>query len=398
MTQTIYCDEAGFTGPNLSDKDQPYFVYTALALAPQIATDILGNVNRHFRLGGSEIKGNKLVKSQRGREALSNLLDQCAPKSKSVVINKKYALACKLYEYIFEPPLSDKSGIFYALGFHKFVSTLLFAEITLKDNSAEHLLHRFEELMRTRGSDGIVEFFGQRVAQRRTRSVAKEVAAFAQANRIAIIDELNEVETLGGFAKWTLDLTSTALNSLLCYWGDKFDQLDVFCDDSKPLTDLLAESRSPFSAMVGRTDKQYIDIDGEKRPLTFNLVRPVTLRSSKDEPGLQIADAIASSLSYALKHRREQISSIWLKKFDDSSAIHSESIMPDAANGDASTPRGLVNKLLFRELVKRSRNGIHLLDGIEGFLRFPYEDAIRESRRNASRELRRERAPRATRN
>lgn len=40
MAQTIYCDESGFTGNNLSDLDQPYFVYADVAITPEEATEI----------------------------------------------------------------------------------------------------------------------------------------------------------------------------------------------------------------------------------------------------------------------------------------------------------------------------------------------------------------------
>lgn len=39
-TQRIYFDEAGFTGDNLLDPDQPYFVYAGVAIDENYAEDI----------------------------------------------------------------------------------------------------------------------------------------------------------------------------------------------------------------------------------------------------------------------------------------------------------------------------------------------------------------------
>jgi hypothetical protein len=390
MSQTIFFDESGFTGPYLSDPDQPYFVYSSVAISPEQADRTVAQAVTDFRLLASELKGSKLVKTGRGRDATSFLIKECGPISQSVVIHKKYALACKLFEYIFEPALSEKIGIFYHLGFHKFVSTLLFAELLTNDGSAEELLENFQGLMRARGVDGITAFFQQPAAKKQTRSMAKEIVAFAHGQRHAIEEELDVIGSLdNNVGRWTLDLTITALNSLLCYWGEKFDQLDVYCDESKPLESYFAAKDNPFALMVGRTDKQYLEFDGYKRPVTFNLVRPISLASSTNHTGLQIADVIAASISYVLKNRLDETAKEWSTTL--LATIHQESIFPDWNDADARTDRGALNMLVLAELVRRSRMGIDVLDGIEDFLRFPYADIIQKSIRKAQRELRQRR-------
>ncbi|MGA9305676.1 MAG: DUF3800 domain-containing protein [Candidatus Sulfotelmatobacter sp.] len=131
--QTIYCDESGFTGTRLSDKDQPHFVYASVAVTPHRASEIVTETRQRFRIEGQEIKGNSLVKFARGRRAISFLLDTCLKDSQCVVINTQYALACKLYEYIFEPVLKNKGVLFYRLGFNRFIANLLFSELRTAD-------------------------------------------------------------------------------------------------------------------------------------------------------------------------------------------------------------------------------------------------------------------------
>jgi hypothetical protein len=244
-------------------------VYASVAISETDAAEIVSKLAQDFRLQSRELKGRVLVRSNRGQRALSSLLEQCLGRSQIVLVNKLYALACKLFEYIFEPPLAQKGSIFYDLGFNKFVSTLLFAEAGTPTAPARNLLNRFEVLMRTPSAERLTTLFDRPVTKRRTGSVAKEVLAFARGQRTAIMDELKTIESLGKLGRWTLDVTDAALYSLLCHWGTKFDELEVFCDESKPLSTYLTAEPSLFAAMVGRKDKQYIELGDKRRAARF---------------------------------------------------------------------------------------------------------------------------------
>jgi hypothetical protein len=90
------------------------------------------------------------------------------------------------------------------------------------------------------------------------------------------MDELKTIESLGKLGRWTLGVTDAALYSLLCHWRTKFGELEVFCDESKPLSTYLTGQPSLFAAMVGRKDTQYIELGSKRRAVTFCLARPVS--------------------------------------------------------------------------------------------------------------------------
>ena len=46
MALTIYCDESGYTGPNLFLDDQRYFVYASVAISHDQAVDIVAKLRR----------------------------------------------------------------------------------------------------------------------------------------------------------------------------------------------------------------------------------------------------------------------------------------------------------------------------------------------------------------
>jgi hypothetical protein len=369
---TIYCDESGFTGTHLSDAEQPFFVYTSVAIAADEANAIVNEGRSQFRVQAPEVKGGAFLKTPKGRKAISFFLEKCLQKSKCVVMHKKYALACKLFEYIFEPALSEDSFIFYHLGFNRFVSTLLYAESITKDRSNDLLFERFERLLQSQAPEAIESFFEQRPTKRTTRSIAKEVVTFAHAQRAAIVEELETIRGLGHTGKWTLDVTDAALYSLLCYWGERFAQLDVFCDESKPLASYVRE-RGLFSVMVGRVDKQSFAFPGdEPKQVTFNLARPISLVRSQDYSGVQIADVISAAVSYSFRNPEESESREWLKMVQECSALHEQSILPSLEEVNFDNRRVALKAALFKELVRRSRCGEELLANIREFLSFPY--------------------------
>jgi hypothetical protein len=69
--QTIYGDETGFSGNNLLDESQPYFVYCTVAVSHERAGDLVNQAKRDFRLDNPELKGQKLVRHARGRKAIT---------------------------------------------------------------------------------------------------------------------------------------------------------------------------------------------------------------------------------------------------------------------------------------------------------------------------------------
>ena len=65
-------------------------------------------------------------KSSSGRRAVRSLIHEVGRDTHLVVHHKKYALACKFFEYIFEPVLAEQNSIYYEAGFHRFVANLLY--------------------------------------------------------------------------------------------------------------------------------------------------------------------------------------------------------------------------------------------------------------------------------
>ena len=125
VQETVYCDEASL-GNNLLDKDQEVFAFASVAIAPSAAALRVKSITRKYKLQGRELKGSRLIKTSSGREAVTDVLRSCEGKFRVGIHLKPYAFACKMFEYIFEPPLAEQNSIFYGIGFHLFISNLLY--------------------------------------------------------------------------------------------------------------------------------------------------------------------------------------------------------------------------------------------------------------------------------
>jgi hypothetical protein len=167
----------------------------------------------------------------------------------------------------------------------------------------------------------------------------------------------NRIHCLRGSGYWT----STSLFSVLAYWGDRFDQMAVYCDDAKPL------QKSPiFQHFVNRQDKAYQTLWGYECLLTPNLAHPVNLVESHPYAGIPLADILASSCRKALQDPKDPEHKRWIETLVP--RISQESVWYDAAYMDVSNRETAVNMLVLHELIERSVKGQSLLTDIERFV------------------------------
>lgn len=365
---TIYCDEAGFTGNNLLDREQEHFVFGSVAIEPDDARSLVEQVIRDFRLGGLELKGSRLLKTNQGRRAISFLLRKVAPQAKLVVHLKKFALASKFFEYIFEPTFSDCSSLFYDLNFHQFISNVLYVHFIASPQSAEQLFEEFAGMMRSLDPSRMAAFSPGDVLLVNPDDVMKSIALFAFLNKRHLDEELASIRGHEGVQHWVLDLTMTSLYVHLCAWGERFEVLEVYCDESKPL-----KSDVQFlNVMVGRREREYVTWPSHQRQqlVTFNLARPVDLVESSQHPGIQIADVLASTLAWSLRERESDDAREWLSIVESCGC--DGSVLPDTKHVDLDERGPVINAMVLRELVRRSLVKKDLCRGMPEFIAEAY--------------------------
>lgn len=366
-TGTIFCDEAGFTGNNLLDEAQEVFAFASVAIEEDRAKAIVERTIKDFKLQGSELKGSRLLKSENGRRAVTSIFKQCAADARVLVHLKKYAIASKFFEYIFEPALSEQNSIFYGCGFHLYISNLLFAMLRTREASAEMLFEEFSKFVREGSQTALEKIFPrQGLIVDTSADPLACISVFAMMNRAAILDELSWIHGDPSVPNWILDITTTSLFSALSYWGEVYDDLVVFCDRSKPL-----ETENAFwTPMIGRRDHVRVSMFGKERQYTFNLVRLPEFVDSKLHPGVQIADVFASAFASAFQLRYrgklDRAHDDWVKAALGS--MLDDNIWPDLDHMDLRRKSGFVNSLVLHELVERCVKRENFFRGMPEFI------------------------------
>ncbi len=360
MPQKIYFDESGFTGNNLLHPDQRFFAYASVATDDQEAKYFVESLIARHGIQSSELKGSKLVRFSRGRKAIDEILSRFENRLKLSISDKNFALACKFYEYIFEPCFSDINSLFYGVGFHRFIANMLYVEFVSRGAGAEAIFNEFEELMRSKDEAKLSSIFSSSVHPENSQIIA-QIREFAQFRANDIRDEL---EALGnaGVGKWILDLTDTALFTLLANWGTEHDEITAVCDSSKP----LQQNQEIFTTMIGRKDRVFSDAFGESHPITFNLSGPIQFSDSKKSHGIQIADAVAAAAVYVFSGANDDQAKRWREIIARVGKYGS--IIPDLDEVKLSDRRVQRNAVLLLELHSRAKAGKSLIDGMSEYV------------------------------
>ena len=382
MVQEIYCDESGFTGNNLSDRKDTWFSYASVAVNHYEAKKFVDDLIQKYQIQNNELKFSKLKNSPRGQEAISEVLDTFCKQTKLAVHHKKYNLACKLFEYIFEPVLAEKNSIFYSLKFNQFVSNFIYLFFQCKSESAEQLFYSFQKMMRNKDIKELEIFFCLFSQSQENKDYIQDtdiieyltlIKDFCIYHSNTIAEELNSLEGTGT-GKWILDLTLTSLVSLLADWGQQFDELQVFCDKSKPLQD----QPEFFKVMIGNTKEIYAELGERRFPLSFNLKQNINFVDSKKHSGIQIADIFAGASKFVFQEgymdSSKKVSRLIKIRWTNylSNCFTDYSVVPDREHLDMNQIPNQLNMALFHEIMRRTYNSKPILKEIEFFVQNQY--------------------------
>lgn len=291
----IYCDESGYTGADLLEKTQPYFVYSGVKLDDQTTKEIKDYIYNNYNIQNDEIKGKLIVNNHKGREVISHIFKKYSKIARIVFHDKKYALAGKIIEYGIEPYLSSNYD-FYNSKLNDFLATGLYASFITKDESAETFFEDFLLVMRGKKTFEESSFH----SLSKDNPLIEWILNIVTHNPRIVLEEIQNTE--GEAEKWILDLTMTSLLGILTDWSKKGDKLNVICDNSKVFIDNPVVEILNGMGLVG-SRQEFL---GTK--LGFNLEGDITNADSKENVELQIADLFSSTVFYCLKNQNTQFS------------------------------------------------------------------------------------------
>lgn len=357
MPRLISCDESGFTGNDMMNGQQRFFAYAAHELSLDESEALIEEARRRFPVQMKELKAQKLLGTKRGRDLIAFVLERMEGRYIAVVHDKRLCLCGKLFEYIYEPVLQANNGLFYRHGLHRFVAMYLYMHLDVSDASFEVLAREFETFMRSLDAADAPTLFGEPDGSE--DKLIGQVLRFARGYREVIVEETRSLE--GGVGKWILDLTSTAVFSLLAAWGERHPVIEVVCDDSKPLRAI----HDTFDVMIDRTDNPVVHMFGKSRPITWNMSGKLQFASSTSHAGVQLADLIAGVAS-TIPTDEDNVD---IQRLGESVVRHlqEDCILPDYDLINIDNDRALVNWIVLEQLADRADEGADPLEGMAGF-------------------------------
>jgi hypothetical protein len=339
--EQIFCDETGFTGPDLLNPDQKYFGYASVRMEAQEAFELVDQIRAKHPLQMPEWKGSKMLKTRRGREAALAVFDAVRHRSITTVVDKRFALAAKLFEYIF----------------HKFVANLLYLHLRASASPIEDLLIDFQAGVRSNDLSKLTSALATPDSSEGAHQFADAITQYTRANAKVIEKEIAKTG-ISLHDKWGLDLTTTCLSGLLGLWADRDVALDLVLDDSKPLMDWWDEAKDLYEIRPGPSGlglpEEYVTIEGTRSRVHFPLAAAPAFASSKVTPGLQIADVVASVVSDAFQHKELPPNQELLQAAVAVGAIDIKCVFPDSSYVDTTRPAVQANQQRLWELIYRS--------------------------------------------
>lgn len=351
----IYCDESGFTGNNMLNIDQPHFSYASVHLSENESEKILMSFKQKHNIRQREIKCQSLLsKGSKYKDAIDEIFIQLLDRTKITYADKIYSLACSFFEHIFEPVLIKKISLFRDNLFDKYIIYTLYTYINDHNKIAQSLFVEFEKFMRNKESN----LFSLNISMKNHGDECIfPIIEFVSFHKDIITKEFSKNSVI---KKWILDKSTTLFYRTICDWTVEIGNLNVICDKSKPLE---YHARLFNKYFIDRKDQLWEKIRGKNFPLIPHLSQPISFRDSKDIPGLQLADIMASTTTYSVKN---YFICPYADKWYHKLLPHvSASFTPGDDYPHTSRPETLKNIIILDELLDRSRQNQDLLDGIE---------------------------------
>ena len=330
---TIFSDESGYTGPNLTNRDQPYFVLATISFEEHEAKTIRDRFFSSVRT--QELKHSSLVRNSKQHHMVLQYLkylQSCQHRFKLYVVDKEFAAVTKVVDYLVESAAHQMGLDIYSNGYALRMANVLYHSLVAYETSAYRsaLLSRFEGMMR-HGSriryDDFFDYLEWPVASHKLNSVLDMV----RATRNVLVPD--EVLSIGPDA---LDVCFTAALNLMAEWRKETDQdFTLIHDVSSPMVKetklweaLTDKSVSPTTIGYGSKTMRF--------PIGIAKTR---FEDSRSWVGLQLADVLAGSVARSLTALKQRETDSYVRLISATALnLQASTILPQTSEDWAEIP------------------------------------------------------------
>jgi hypothetical protein len=287
----IYFDESGYTGTDLSNPEQPFFVIASSTLSDADANTLLQDSFPGYQ--GAEFKFTNIWRRDRHRKNLERFVSNLKDVTNSVFVwgvDKKFSLLIKMIDYVIEPVVYASGHDFYANGYARsFVYTV---HRDLK-NGAPNEVYVQTVLLWDRFARDPNEQTAQEL-QTFTRHQAKTLGGVVQSFFKFLSDCLESFIQEGAYKanfSETNEIQLTSMLSSVVYWRQNIkDDFNILHDQSSN----FFKSRSMWSTLMRNDAPDVVHQLGNGSLVEFPLrVSTTTSLRSHDSRSVQFCDVVA---------------------------------------------------------------------------------------------------------
>lgn len=292
----LYFDEAGNSGQNLLDKEQPVYVLVSHNFSEEEARDILSPINTM----ADEIHFKGMRKYPKYQKPLADVLNDQRinyDRIKIAYYHKKFSLCAQLADQLVETAFYHQGVDFNANWMNvKYANGLYLCIFTNElDGAYDELLQLFQTMIRQKDSESVEGFYAHAAMMFATMNDEGQKNFF-----FPILHSRTHIgEILESVNKFTIDLSLPGLVILSDVWHRSTgERLDIIHDDSKQVVfwkdyvDFLSNGMGDEKTEVGY----------DSRKMTFPLqINSIQLVNSKDVLQVQLSDLLGSAFAHYAK-------------------------------------------------------------------------------------------------
>lgn len=298
----LYFDEAGYTGPDLTNTQQPYFTMASVCVSEDEIELIKGNIE--YAKWGSELHFANMYTNPQGRAVLSKLFAHPLMDENHIRLayaHKRYCIYAQIVNTLIETFYHELGVNIYEGTGNLVMANQMYYGAILHPNQL--LVNEFEsnfvKMVRNSTVETVVDFYrttDKLHAAKNTNKMFLDVLSEIPQTMIIIREALHN-------QSFYLDLTVPLFSESIQKWyqstGEKHD---VLFDSSEPFfanLELLQSLRDMEheETLVGYGDNKHV------YPLP---VGNMELAKSHENFGIQIADVYASALNFLLTPRSDK--------------------------------------------------------------------------------------------
>lgn len=298
----LYFDEAGYTGADLTNKEQQFFTLAS--------TNLIEDEIRYIKEGigyekwGKELHFKSMYSNPHGRDMLKKVFSHPLLNKDHIKLSyalKRYCIYAQIVDVLIETFYYEHGTNIYIGAKNLLLSNGLYDFAILHPN--QDLIHEFEQnfvtMVRTSSVESIASFYrttDKLLLNAETDDMFKELLSEIPQTIITIRDALN-------VSSFHMDLTIPLFSESIQKWYEEKGKIyDVVFDSSEPFFANL-ELLESLKAMEGKQSKVGYGDNKHVYPLPIG---NLSIAKSHEEFGIQLADLYASALYFILTPRNDK--------------------------------------------------------------------------------------------